>query len=197
MPHVLGILGSPLPEGNTAILLARALEGAAAAGCTVETVRVTELEFSACEEIFFCRDNDTCWNKDALTPYYQKFRDLDGVILASPVMTMGIPGKLKCFMDRFQVFFMAKYIRKAPLVPKERRRRRKALTILISGMDTPHLFDGPMASVAAFYDICDISPAGQVLVPGMDRIQDIRTRSDILDDAFAKGHDLGLACTGP
>ena len=31
---VIGILGSPLPEGNTAILLEQALKGAADAGCT-------------------------------------------------------------------------------------------------------------------------------------------------------------------
>jgi len=126
MPHVIGILGSPLPEGNTAILLQRALEGAASAGCSIETARVTEMTFSACEEIFYCKENSTCWNKDDLTPYYQKFRELDGVILASPVMTMGVPGRLKCFIDRFQVFFMAKYVRKEPFIKKEMRHRRRS-----------------------------------------------------------------------
>ncbi|MDD1663631.1 MAG: NADPH-dependent FMN reductase, partial [Methanomicrobiales archaeon] len=37
---VIGLLGSPLPEGNTAALLDRALKGAEDAGCTVEKIVV-------------------------------------------------------------------------------------------------------------------------------------------------------------
>ena len=52
---------------------------------------------------------------------YPKFREMDGLIVATPVMTMGIPGKLKSFIDRFQVFFMAKYVRKKPFISKEKK----------------------------------------------------------------------------
>jgi len=58
--HVIGLLGSPLPEGNTAILLDRALRGAADAGCTVEKIEVNNLDFQACMEMMFCREHETC-----------------------------------------------------------------------------------------------------------------------------------------
>jgi hypothetical protein len=109
---------------------------------------------------------------------------------------MGIPGKLKSLMDRFQVFFMAKYMRRQPLVPKEKRNTRLCLFIAISGMKVPRVFDGAKATVAAFLDIIDCRPFGEILVPDMDTIRDIRTRPEILDQAYRQGFELGKALTG-
>jgi putative NADPH-quinone reductase len=193
---VIGLLGSPLPEGNTAALLDRALKGAEDAGCTVEKIVVPFLDFEPCMEILFCRDHETCQMEDDLTPLYPKFRELDGLIVATPVMTMGIPGKLKSLMDRFQVFFMAKYMRRQPLVPKEKRRSRLALFIAISGMKIPTVFDGARATAASFFDIIDVTPFGELLVPDMDTIRDVRTRPEILEQAYRKGFELGKALLG-
>jgi multimeric flavodoxin WrbA len=193
---VIGLLGSPLPEGNTAALLDRALRGAGDAGCTVEKIVVPFLNFEPCMEILFCRDHETCQMEDEVTPLYPKFRELDGLIIATPIMTMGIPGKLKSFMDRFQVFFMAKYMRRKPLVPKEKRGARLCLLIAISGMKVPTVFDGAKATVTAFLEIIDCRPFGEILVPDMDTIRDIRTRPEILEQAYRKGFELGKALRG-
>jgi putative NADPH-quinone reductase len=193
---VIGLLGSPLPEGNTAMLLDRALKGAEDAGCAVEKIVVPFLDFEPCMEILFCREHETCQMEDELTPLYQKFRELDGLIIATPVMTMGIPGKLKSLMDRFQVFFMAKYMRRQPLVPKEKRKSRLCLLIAISGMKIPGVFDGAKATVAAFLDIIDCRPFGEILVPDMDTIKDIRTRPEILEEAYQRGYEMGKALPG-
>ena len=193
---VIGLLGSPLPEGNTAALLDRALKGAEDAGCTVEKIVVPFLDFEPCMEILFCQEHETCQMEDDLTPLYPKFRELDGLIIATPIMTMGIPGKLKSFMDRFQVFFMAKYMRKEPLVPKEKRNSRLALFIAISGMKIPGVFDGAKATVAAFCDIIDCRLVGELLVPDMDTIRDIHTRPELLELAYRKGFELGSALAG-
>ena len=188
---IIGILGSPLPEGNTAALLDRALQGARDAGCEVEKIVVANLDFQACNEMMFCREHDTCIMDDDMQQMYQKFREMDGVILATPVMTMGIPGKLKSFMDRFQVFFMAKYVRKKPFFTKERASRRNGLFICISGMKIPEVFVGVKLSVKAFFDIIDCTYRDELLINDMDAIQDIRTRTDLLDAAYKKGYALG------
>ncbi|MDD1663491.1 MAG: flavodoxin family protein [Methanomicrobiales archaeon] len=190
---VIGLLGSPLPEGNTAILLDRALKGAEDAGCTVEKIVVPFLDFEPCMEILFCREHETCQMEDDLTPLYEKFREMDGLVIATPIMTMGIPGKLKSLMDRFQVFFMAKYMRRQPLVPKEKRKSRLSLFIAISGMKVPGVFDGAKATLASFLDIIDCRPFGEILVPDMDTIKDIRTRPEILERAYRQGFELGKA----
>ena len=188
---IVGILGSPLPEGNTAALLDRALQGARDAGCEVEKIVVANLDFQACNEMMFCRDHDTCIMDDDMQQQYQKFREMDGVIFATPVMTMGIPGKLKSFMDRFQVFFMAKYVRKTPFFNKEQRENRNGLFICISGMKIPEVFVGAKLSTKAFFDIIDCTYKDELLINDMDTIKDIKTRSDLLDAAYNKGFALG------
>ena len=124
---------------------------------------------------------------------YQKFRTIDGLIIATPVMTMGIPGKLKSFMDRFQVFFMAKYQRNQPLVTAEKKLRRQSLVICIAGMNIPEVFIGAKLTLRAFLDIIDCPYQDELLISDMDTIRDVRTRQDLLDAAYAKGKALGEA----
>jgi len=190
---IIALLGSPLPHGNTAKLLEQAVRGARDAGCEVEVVDVPSLEFGPCMELFYCNTHETCEQIDEVTPYYEKMKTAGGLIVASPIMTFGIPGKLKSFMDRFQVFYMAKYGRKQSLVPKEIRKGRKGLFISIAGMNIPNVFDGAKLTVLAFFDILDITYWGELLRNDMDRIQDVATEPGLFDAAYKKGFELGKA----
>ena len=187
---VIGLLGSPIVGGNTDKLLDKALEGARDAGCEVEKIIVANLDFEACKELMFCTGHETCMMDDDMQAMYGKFRELDGLIIASPVMTMGIPGRLKSFMDRFQVFFMAKYMRKKPLVTKEKRAKRKGLFISISGMNIPTVFDGVKMTVSAFLDIIDCAYEDELFINNMDTIRDVDKRPDLLKAAYDKGYTL-------
>ncbi len=195
MPTIIGLLGSPLLEGNTALLLDKALEGAKAAGCDVELISVISLDIQSCQEIYHCKDHDTCIFSDDMTQIYPKVKTVDSLILATPVMTMGIPGPLKSFIDRFQVFYMAKYFRNQPLVSPDLKERRKSLLIGISGTAVPGVFDGTQQTVRAFCDIIDCPYHDDLLISGMDRIRDITTRPDLLDTAYKKGFALGALLT--
>jgi len=188
---VIGILGSPLTEGNTALLFDRALKGAEDAGCTIEKIVVVNLDFQACQEMMFCTDHDTCIMDDDMQAMYPKFRELDGLIVATPVMTMGIPGKLKSFIDRFQVFFMAKYMRKKSLVSDERKKKRRGLFICISGMKIPEVFIGAKLTMKAFFEIIDCQYSDELLINDMDTIRNLRERQDLLEEAYRKGFALG------
>jgi multimeric flavodoxin WrbA len=188
---VIGLLGSPLTGGNTAKLLDKALEGAKDAGCRVEKIEVIRLNIQACREIFYCREHEKCAIKDDMAGMYEKFRELDSLIVATPVMTMGIPGLLKSFIDRFQVFFMAKYMRKNPMVPEEKRSHRKGLYLGISGMNVPYVFDGAKLTMKAFFEIIDVSYWDDLLINDMDTIQDLTTRPELLEEAYTKGYELG------
>ena len=156
-PTILALMGSPLPHGNTAKLLEQAVKGARDAGCLVEVVDVPSLEFGPCMELFYCKTHETCEQIDEVTPYYEKMQNASGVIIATPIMTFGIPGKLKSFIDRFQVFYMGKYERKQSFISPEQRKIRKGLFISIAGMNVPNVFDGAKLTVLAFFDIVDIA----------------------------------------
>jgi NAD(P)H-dependent FMN reductase len=188
---VIGLLGSPLPGGNTAKLLDRALKGAEDAGCTVEKIEIVNLDFQSCNEMFFCKDHDTCIMDDDMQKLYPKFKEMDCLIIATPVMTMGIPGKLKSMIDRFQIFFMAKYLRKNPFIAKESRAERKGLFICISGMKIPEVFVGVKLTIKAFFDIIDCQYSDELLINDMDTIRDVTAHPDLLEAAYQKGYLLG------
>jgi multimeric flavodoxin WrbA len=190
-PQICALLGSPSPEGNTALLLKRAVAGAEDAGCTVRTVDVPSLVFHACHEIYYCRTHPACCMNDDIARLYPLIGNMDSLVIATPVMTMGIPGDLKSFMDRFQVFYFAKYERKSPLVSLKKRSYRQALLISIAGMNLPDNFAGVRASTAAFCDIIDCRLADELYVRDMDNKKDLHAFPEILDEAYRKGRDLG------
>lgn len=187
---IIALLGSPVRGGNTAYLFQKAVEGAEEGGCEVEKVVVPFLNFQPCMEILHCVTHEDCQMQDDLTPYYQKFREMDGLIIATPIMTMGIPGKLKSFMDRFQVFYMAKYRRNHSFISPEHRGRRKTLFICISGMNLPDNFDGALQTTRAFCEIVDCPYWDGIFQRDMDHVRDIRTRPEVVEAAYEKGKEL-------
>jgi multimeric flavodoxin WrbA len=193
---IIGLLGSPLSDGNTAKLLDRALKGAEDAGSTVEKIEVGSLDFQACSEMMFCKDHDTCIMDDDMQQIYPKFKEMDSLIIATPIMTMGIPGKLKSMMDRFQVFYMAKYMRKKSFIAKERRAERKGLFICISGMNVPEVFVGAKLTVRGFFDTIDCQYTDELLISDMDTIRDVTAHPDLLAASYQKGYALGKSLMG-
>ena len=127
---VIGLLGSPLSEGNTAKLLDRALKGAEDAGCTVEKIVVTNLDFQACMEMMFCKDHETCIIDDDMQQLYPKFREMDGSYHCHSGHDHGNSRQTQILMDRFQVFFMAKYVRKKPFISERKEKGAKGLVYL-------------------------------------------------------------------
>jgi len=194
-PQILALLGSPLPEGNTAKLLKQAIAGAEKAGCEVTLIDVPSLEFSSCREMYYCKEQSSCIMEDDMIPIYPLLKNMDSLIIATPVMTMGVPGHLKSFMDRCQVFYCAKYERKAPLIPAEKRKTRKTLLLSISGMNLPNNFDGIKISTLAFCDILDCRLADELLIKDMDNKVDLDRFPDLLKEAYDKGFALGSALT--
>jgi multimeric flavodoxin WrbA len=124
---------------------------------------------------------------------YALFKEIDSLIIATPVMTMGVPGALKAFMDRFQVFFCAKYIRKARLVSPEKRKYRRTLLISISGLNLEHNFAGIRLSAESFCDVIDCKLADELYVRDMDNKKDLMHYPDLLQEAYEKGRFLGDA----
>ncbi|HCW50700.1 MAG TPA: hypothetical protein DGR79_01335 [Clostridiales bacterium] len=112
MVRVLGISGSPR-KGNSQFLLEEALGAARAVSpgkveCTSYSLRGKK--FAPCVSCFRCGDQGgECVLKDD----FQELRDLwvaaDVVIYSVPVYHMGVPGQLKCFLDRLGNSLFGRY----------------------------------------------------------------------------------------
>jgi len=98
----IGIAGSPRAKGNSTTLMQAALDGAAEAGASIESVHVDGLSFRGCQGCEPCTTDDSCILTDDLTPVMAKMRASDIWVLAAPIYYDGVSGQLKLFFDRLR-----------------------------------------------------------------------------------------------
>jgi putative NADPH-quinone reductase len=160
---VLGILGSPRLKGNTADLLDAALEGARQAGAEVERLNLTTMRINPCVECRKCDSTATCAVKtDDMSDIYPRVRQVDAIVLATPIFFMGVSSQTKAMIDRFQSHWVERFVlgRRA----YEGRERPKGLFIACAGSPRPIVFDPARHVVKAFFAAIDYEYAGEVLL---------------------------------
>ncbi len=96
----IGIVGSPRKNGNTEILTAHALKAIAEEGLDTELIRLAELDIRPCNACMVCRDGEECPIDDDLFPLYTKMKEVEAIILASPVYFGSATALLKALMER-------------------------------------------------------------------------------------------------
>jgi len=103
---IIAINGSPRKKWNTAILLNKALEGAASLGAETELINLYDLNFKGCISCFACKlkggeSYGKCAVKDDLSPLLEKLIQADGIILGSPIYFGNVTGEMRSFLERF------------------------------------------------------------------------------------------------
>lgn len=100
--QVLGISGSPRPQGNTDTLLLKALSACREAGAETQFVALRDYEFSPCvgHGYVHCSGLTRCVLADDFPVLARSFMAADGVIIAAPVYFWNVPAQLKAFIDR-------------------------------------------------------------------------------------------------
>lgn len=117
MKKVIAINGSPRKNGNTAMLLENALNGAKSKGADIEIVNLVDLNFKGCISCFACKRKDSkykcmCAINDDLTPVLKKVMDSDAVILGSPIYLGDVSALTRAFLERL-VFMNLSYDNKS------------------------------------------------------------------------------------
>ncbi len=86
-------------SGNTDRMVEAVLEKS---GHQTEFVKLTDLNYSACKGcVQLCAGPQVCLLQDEATPYYQKIKDADAVVMGSPVYAGSINLTALSFMERF------------------------------------------------------------------------------------------------
>jgi multimeric flavodoxin WrbA len=101
---VVGITGSPRPNGNTAHAVRRALEVIKGEGLDTEYISLAGKNIGYCTGCWGCRATHTCVIDDDMTPIYDAIRHCDGLLIGSPVYMGLVSGPLKVMMDRCVVY---------------------------------------------------------------------------------------------
>ena len=99
---VLGIAGSARRGGNTDLLLAEVMKGAASKGAEVKTIILNDLEISPCQHCDACLEAGNCRIQDDMQTVYRELEATDRIVLASPIQFMGVTAQAKAMIDRGQ-----------------------------------------------------------------------------------------------
>jgi len=102
---IIGILGSPRRNGNSAMMLESALDGARENGAEVERVDLFDLQYSGCRSCFACKllggeSYGRCAQNDALREILDRVLAADAVILSTPLYFGETPGAVRNFLER-------------------------------------------------------------------------------------------------
>lgn len=188
--RVLGIAASPRKGGNTDLLLAEALKGAASTGAEVTTLNLCDLHIAPCRHCDGCLKTGKCVIDDDMQVVRRKLRDLDRLIFASPIFFMGITAQGKAMIDRCQALWALKYLLKIPL--RSQNFKPNGLFISVGGLpyEKEKLFTPARATIRAFFATIDIKYSAELLFPHVDRKAEITEHPTALSDAFAAGRKL-------
>ena len=187
--RVLGIAGSPRRGGNTDLLLAEVMKGAASRGAEVKTVILDDLKIAPCQHCDACLETGRCKIEDDMQMVYDELMKADRIVLASPMQFMTVTTQMKAMIDRCQSLWARKYVLKQPPLGSEPG-KKKGLFISVGGRKVANLFEPALVTVKALFKVLDIDYAGELVFPGIDEKGAITRHPDALKQAFLAGQKL-------
>jgi multimeric flavodoxin WrbA len=102
-------------------------------------------------------------------------RDASVLVICSPVYTNTVPGGLKLLFDRCQAYHAELSI------TGQGEQEKKGLTLSVAGRKGRSHFTCVTSVTRAFFKNLGIRPSGEILIDGMDEIQDIRNVPGIFE----------------
>lgn len=122
--EVIAINGSPRKRWNTAMMLEKALEGAASKGAQTALVHLYDLNYKGCISCFACKKRNgasygKCAVKDDLWPIFRNIEAVDALILGSPIYFGDVTGAMRSFMERLLFQYLVYTNPRQTLFPKK------------------------------------------------------------------------------
>ncbi len=212
--QVIGINGSPRKQWNTATLVAKALEGAAAQGAQTELVHLYDLDFKGCTSCFACKTRGgksygRCAMKDGLTPVLDRIATADGLVIGSPVYFGSVTGETRSFMERLLFPYLTYTVPYGTLFPQklatafiytmnvteERSREFGYEYFLTSNERYAQLLLGTAESLCAF-DTCQVDDYSKVVIESFDPVHKATRRVEALPLDCQRAFEMGRRLAG-
>lgn len=174
---VVVLQGSVRKGGNTGLLVQSFVRGAGENN-VVEVISVADYKISPCIGCNSCfdRSGHECFQGDDMQYVYDKLKQADMLVVASPVYFYGITAQLKAVIDRLHT-------------PMRNDFHIKKLGLILVGAATlDELFDSIIAQYQLVLNYFKLEDAGRVLVRGA------KEKGDVNDtDGIKQAYELGLS----
>jgi putative NADPH-quinone reductase len=209
--NVLAVNGSPRKKWNTASLLEKALEGAAAQGAVTGMVHLYDLNYKGCTSCFACKMIDgpssgRCAMQDELQPVLAKIEtEVDVLLLGSPIYFGQMTGEMRSFMER--LLFAPLLYSKPPRSVFPRTIKTAVFYTMNVGeelakqMGYEVMFNSTEASLGrAFgveaetfccFDTCQFTDYSKVIMEYMDPAHKLKRRAEVFPEDCRRAFELG------
>ena len=180
LKRVLIFTASPRKNGNSTILASKAAEGVKAEGGEPEVVPIGHLKIAPCNACDSCisKPEAGCVIKDDMQPLYQKIRNAQGIIFATPVYWFNISAQMKLLIDRTYA--------------TQRAFTGKDIGVILTYGDEDVFSSGGVNALRSFQDICAFVKANYVgaVYGSADKAGDVQSNERLLQKAYDLGKKL-------
>jgi multimeric flavodoxin WrbA len=174
---VVALLGSPRPEGNSAVLAQTFLDACRAQGAGVETYLLNKMHYQGCQACMGCKTKaEACILKDDMTPVYEAIRQADVVLLASPIYFGDLSGQLKAAYDRFYAYLDPNFASRLP-------GGKQAVFVLTQGNPDPEQFQDVFRRYDTFMGWLNFGQRHLLRACGLQRAGEVKDRPEALQEA--------------
>lgn len=211
---IIAINGSPRKTWNTATLLGKALEGAAAQGAETEIVHLYDLDFKGCINCFACKTRGgknygTCGLNDDLTPVLKKIANADALVIGSPIYFGSVTGEVRTFFERLLFPYLTYTVPYGTLFPKriatgfiytmnvtEEQSKTLGYEYIFSSNERyAQLILGTAESLYSF-DTCATDDYSKVFIECFDPVHKAQRREEVLPQDCQRAFELGARLAG-
>jgi len=184
---VLGLQGSPRIKGNTNILLSAFLAEAERLGARIQYVDVARKNISPCQECGVCEEKGFCPVDDDMQEIYPLLFQADIIVMATPIFFYGPTAQMKAVIDRSQVLWARRYIRR---LTDPGRHWRRGFLLAVGATKGKNLFEGVSLTAKYFFDAVGAGFEGSLTYRQIEGAGDITKHATALADAEKRARIL-------
>jgi len=175
---VLGLVGSPNINGNTAKLVNSILEGAAENGADKVVYNLASLDIKGCDACRRCQESGCCIIDDDMQDIYREIQTADTVVLGTPIYLWQMTGQTKIFIDRLTAFLKPNF--------SSRLDNKKLILVFSQGSSDRDAFKPYFEYTAGILYYLGFDVLDTVIAAGTDKLE-LSSRPQLLE----KARDLG------
>ena len=186
--NIIAFLGSPRKDGNTELLMERAIKGIEEEGLNVSVFNLNLMKIMPCQNCGGCDETGACIYDDDMSQIYDAIRAADRIILASPIFFFALSSQTKAMIDRCQAFWCEKYLLKKPIPAGNYG--RKGLLLLVGGMKKEIGIQCAETCARAFFRTVSVPEHKTLNYLGVDAKGAILQNPMALKEAYEAGKKL-------
>ncbi|MDD4749678.1 MAG: flavodoxin family protein [Methanosarcinaceae archaeon] len=180
---VLGLVGSPNSNGNTAKLVKEILTGASDKGATTQLYNLAALKIKGCNACFRCQTEGKCATKDEMQQLYAAILDSEALVLGTPVYMWQMSAQTKLFVDRLMALMN-------PDFSSRLEKKKKLILAFTQGNSNPGSFMSYIEYTAGLFYFLGFEVQDTILASGTDQTE-ISEQPEVLVKARELGRELG------